>query len=180
MMQKGARCWVPGARAFDKASTWHPGPRTCQFRLVRSDHFRALERMYANAPINRFFRPTLVIEGLGATTVRMPVRSDMFHAAAALHGAAYFKMLDDAAFFAVQSLVDDAFVVTVSFQVYLLTPVTEGELVSTGKVVHQTKRLFLAESVLAVDGKTVARGTGSFMRSTMKLEDAMGYPSPPA
>jgi uncharacterized protein (TIGR00369 family) len=138
-------------------------------------HFRSLERMYASAPINRFFRPNLVIEGPGETTIRMPVRQDMFHSAGALHGAAYFKMLDDAAFFAVQSLVDDAFVVTVSFQVYLLTPVTDGELVSTGKVVHQTKRLFLAESVLTVDGKPVARGNGSFMRSTMTLEKSLGY-----
>ena len=131
--------------------------------------------MYANGPINRFFRPTLVVEAPGETTVRMDVRPDMFHSAGALHGAAYFKMLDDAAFFAVQSLVDDAFVVTVSFQVYLLTPVTQGELRSIGKVVHQTKRLFLAESTLEVDGKTVARGNGSFMRSTMRLQDAAGY-----
>lgn len=138
-------------------------------------HFRALERMYANGPINRFFRPVLVVEAAGSTSIRMTVRPDMFHSAGALHGAAYFKMLDDAAFFAVQSLVEDAFIVTVSFQVYLLSPVTEGELASTGKVVHQTKRLLLAESVLEVDGKIVARGNGSFMRSSMKLDDALGY-----
>ena len=133
--------------------------------------------MYANGPINRFFRPALVIETPGTTSIRMAVRPDMFHSAGALHGAAYFKMLDDAAFFAVQSLVEDAFVVTVSFQVYLLTPVTEGELVATGRVVHQTRRLFLADAVLEVDGNTVARGNGSFMRSSKKLSDAMGYAS---
>jgi uncharacterized protein (TIGR00369 family) len=158
---------------------YHRPPITYDFHPM-TVHFRALERMYANGPINRFFRPTLVIEAPGATTIRMAVRPDMFHSAGALHGAAYFKMLDDAAFFAVQSLVQDAFVVTVSFQVYLLTPVTEGELVATGKVVHQTKRLLLAESVLEVDGKTVARGNGSFMRSSMKLEDSLGYLSPRA
>jgi uncharacterized protein (TIGR00369 family) len=139
------------------------------------NHLRALERMYANGPINQFFRPTLVIETPGATSVRMSVRPDLFHSAGALHGAVYFKMLDDAAFFAVQSLVEDAFVVTVSFQLYLLSPVTDGELVATGKVVHATKRLFLAEAVLEVNGKTVARGNGSFMRSSKKLDDAMGY-----
>lgn len=130
--------------------------------------------MYAGAPINRFFRPTLHIEE-GRTEVRMAVGTDMHHAANAAHGAVYFKMLDDAAFFAVQSLVTDAFVLTVSFSVYLLAPVVDGEMVATGSVVHQSKRLFLAESVIQVSGQTVARGNGSFMRSALRLEERMGY-----
>lgn len=138
------------------------------------NHLRALERMYVNAPINQFFLPAIHIEP-AAAEIRMMVRPDMHHAAQAAHGAVYFKMLDDASFFSVQSLVTEAFVVTVSFQVYLLAPVTEGEMVSTGKVVHQTKRLFIAESVIEVAGETVARGSGSFMRSSAKLNESIGY-----
>lgn len=137
-------------------------------------HRRALERMYIGAPINQFFRPVIRIEE-GAAEIRMPIRPDMHHSARATHGAVYFKMLDDAAFFSVQSLVKEAFVVTVSFQVYLLAPAIEGEMVSTGKVVHQTKRLFVAESVIEVGGETVARGSGSFMRSSVKLDASIGY-----
>ncbi len=137
-------------------------------------HYRALERMYVNAPINQFFRPAIHI-GPATAEIRMMVRPDMHHAAQAAHGAVYFKMLDDASFFSVQSLVTDAFVLTVSFQVYLLAPVTDGEMVSTGKVVHQSKRLFIAESVIDVAGQTVARGSGSFMRSTVKLDASVGY-----
>jgi uncharacterized protein (TIGR00369 family) len=130
--------------------------------------------MYASAPINRFFQPTLHIEE-GRSTVRMAVRPDMHHAAHAAHGAAYFKMLDDAAFFAVQSLVTDVFVVTVSFSLYLLAPVVEGEMIASGNVVHQSKRLFIAESAIEVGGRIVARGNGSFMRSAGRLEEKIGY-----
>jgi uncharacterized protein (TIGR00369 family) len=137
-------------------------------------HWRALERMYVDAPVNQFFRPAIQIRE-GAAEIRMDVRRDMHHAARSAHGAVYFKMLDDAAFFSVQSLVPEAFVVTVSFQVYLLAPVADGEMISTGKVVHQTKRLFVAESVVEVAGETVARGSGSFMRSSVKLDPDIGY-----
>lgn len=137
-------------------------------------HYSALERMYVNGPINQYFKPSIHIEE-GTAEVRTTVRPDMHHAAHAAHGAVYFKLLDDAAFFAVQSLVNEAFVVTVSFTVYLVAPVVDGEMVATGRVVHQTKRLFLAESLIEVNGKQVARGHGSFMRSTVRLEPRIGY-----
>jgi uncharacterized protein (TIGR00369 family) len=138
------------------------------------DHFRALERMYVGAPINQFFRPSIHIED-GSAEVRMIVRPDMHHAAHAAHGAVYFKVLDDAAFFSVQSLVTETFVLTVSFSFYLLAPVVDGEMLASGRVVHQSKRLFIAESAIDVGGKIVARGSGSFMRSTVRLEEKIGY-----
>jgi uncharacterized protein (TIGR00369 family) len=139
-----------------------------------STHFAALEAMYVNGPINQYFRPLIHVEE-GAAEIRMAVRPDMHHAAHAAHGAVYFKMLDDASFFAVQSLVTDTFVLTVSFQVYLLAPVAEGEMVATGTVVHQTKRLFLAESVVHLAETVVARGNGTFMRSATRLDEQVGY-----
>jgi len=137
-------------------------------------HYRALERMYVNGPINEFFRPSIHIEA-GAAVIRMAVTPAMHHAAHAAHGAAYFKMLDDAAFFAVQSRVEDVFVLTASFTIYLVAPVAEGEMVANGRVVHESKRLFLAESTVQVDGRIVARGNGSFMRSSVRLNEQIGY-----
>ncbi|MEK7403233.1 MAG: PaaI family thioesterase [Gemmatimonadota bacterium] len=130
--------------------------------------------MYVSAPINQFFRPTIHIEE-GTAVVRMVVRPDMHHAAGAAHGAVYFKLLDDAAFFAVQSLVTDVFALTSTFQVHLLAPMVEGEATATGTVVHQSKRLFIADSVLEMGGNIVARGNGTFMRSAIKLEGVAGY-----
>jgi uncharacterized protein (TIGR00369 family) len=137
-------------------------------------HFDALEAMYANGPINQFFRPLIHIEE-GTAEIRMAVTPPMPHAAGAAHGAVYFKMLDDAAFFAVQSLVTEAFVLTASFQLYLLAPVSEGEMVATGRVVHRTKRQYLAESVVESAGQVVARGSGSFIRSAISLDERVGY-----
>jgi len=137
-------------------------------------HYETLERMYVNAPINGFFRPTIHIKE-GESEVRMTVRPDMHHAANATHGAVYFKMLDDAAFFAAQSLVTEQFVLTVSFTVYLLAPVMDGEMIATGRVVHRSKRLFVAESTIEVAGAVVARGNGTLMRSSVRLEESIGY-----
>ena len=140
-----------------------------------TSHFRSLQRMYEEGgAINRFFKPRIEITE-GKAVVRMDVRADMHHAAHAAHGAVYFKMLDDAAFFAVQSLVTDVFVLTLSFNVHLLAPVSEGEMVSRGTVVHQSKRLFVAESTIEVAGKIVARGNGTFMRSAVRLDSKVGY-----
>jgi uncharacterized protein (TIGR00369 family) len=130
--------------------------------------------MYVNAPINAFFRPTIHVDD-GTARVVQDVRADMHHSAHAAHGAVYFKMLDDAAFFATQSLVTDVFVLTVSFNVYLLAPVTVGEMTAVGKVVHRSKRLIIAESSIELGGKVVARGSGSFMRSATPLDGKVGY-----
>jgi uncharacterized protein (TIGR00369 family) len=144
-----------------------------------TSHFRSLEAMYHGAPINTFFGPRITVAE-GEAIVRMPVRADFHHAAHAAHGSVYFKMLDDAAFFAVQSLATDVFVLTVSFNVHLLAPVSEGEMVSRGAVVHQSKRLFVAESVIEVGDKVVARGNGTFMRSAVRLDPKVGYEPPTA
>jgi len=143
--------------------------------VANEDHFRKLERMYLSAPINAFFAPTMRI-GEGSAEVDVTVRRDFFHAAHAVHGALYFKMLDDAAFFAANSLVDDVFVLTVSFNLYLTRPITDGEMKAMGRVVHHSRRLILAEAEL-VDGQghQLGRGSGSFMPSKIRLSPQVGY-----
>jgi uncharacterized protein (TIGR00369 family) len=138
-------------------------------------HFRKLERMYHGAPVNRLYEPTIRIAS-GSAELDLPVKADFFHAAHALHGSVYFKALDDAAFFAVSSLVPDVFVLTASYNVYLTRPVTGGTLHASGRVVHQSRNLFLAEAEL-FDGekRLVARGSGSFMRSNIALTPQVGY-----
>jgi len=128
--------------------------------------------MYLGAPINRYFQPRIEI-GDGRAAVSIPIREEFFHAA---HGAIYFKALDDAAFFAANSLVEDTFVLTVSFNIHLTRPISSGEIRATAEVVHNSRRLLIAEAV-AVDseGREVARGTGMFMRSDTPLSPDLGY-----
>ena len=83
-------------------------------------HFRRLARMYRLAPVNGVERyDSRVKVGPSTAVVEAPVRPEYTHSAGGLHGSSYFKMLDDAAFFAAQSLNSDNFVVTTSFTTYI-------------------------------------------------------------
>lgn len=137
-------------------------------------HFRKLERMYLSAPINEFYSPSISISQ-GQASIETEVKSELFHAAGSLHGSVYFKLLDDAAFFAVNSLVRDVFILTVSFNIYLTRQVTQGVLVARGKVVSRSSNYYVADSVLAVGDKEVARGSGSFLRSKVALNGVKSY-----
>jgi uncharacterized protein (TIGR00369 family) len=139
------------------------------------DHYRKLERMYALAPINRFFEPVLHVTD-GRAELSMPVKPELFHAAHAIHGSVFFKALDDSAFFAANSQVTDVFVLTVSFNIYIVRPVSAGELRAVGTVAHRSRNLTVADSVAYdSEGRQVARGTGSFMRSQIALSSDIGY-----
>ena len=86
------------------------------------------------------------------------------------------KGLDDAAFFAVSSVVRDVFVLTASFTVYLTRPVTGGVLRAEGRVTSRSKNLYVAESVLYLEpDRQVARGSGTFMRSQLPLTEELKY-----
>jgi len=131
--------------------------------------------MYLSAPINRFYRPTIRISQ-GSAEISVEVRPDFYHAAEAVHGSVYFKMLDDASFFAANSLVESVFVLTASYNIYLLRPITEGVITSTGRVVSRSRRVFVAEATLTdQDGKELARGSGTFMKSDIQLAAEIGY-----
>ena len=139
------------------------------------EHFRKLENMYAGAPINQFFQPRLAIQQ-GRAELRIAIRPEFFHAAHATHGSVYFKAMDDAAFFAANSLVHDVFVLTTSFNLHLLRPISDGEMVATGLVVAETRSVILADAVLHdAEGRVLGRGTGTFMRSKIPLTEQIGY-----
>jgi uncharacterized protein (TIGR00369 family) len=140
-----------------------------------NEHCRRLERMYLAAPANEYFRPEIQIAE-GTAEVRLTVRPDFFHAASAVHGSVYFKLLDDATFFAASSLVDDVFVLTASFTIYFLRPISAGVMTARGTIVSRSTRLLIGEGVLVDgDGKEIARGSGTFMPSRVVLDERVGY-----
>jgi uncharacterized protein (TIGR00369 family) len=144
---------------------------------LSDEHYRRLERMYSSAAINTYYAPTLTVSHERAD-VRIAVRPDFFHAAHAIHGSVYFKALDDAAFFASQSIEASVFMLTVSFNIVLLRPVTEGAIIAQGRLVHASKQLIVAEAELTDErGKALARGNGTFMRSKTELDERVGYRS---
>lgn len=144
---------------------------------MTQEHFQKLERMYLATKVNTEIFDTITarIYNEGAE-IGLTVSDKYFHALDAIHGTVYFKLLDDAAFFAANSVVHDYFVLTSSFNINLIRPVTEGKLKAVGKLRSQTKNVYIAESTLYNEqGKVVAFGTGTFMRSRIALTPEIGY-----
>lgn len=145
---------------------------------IDKEHFRKLEQMYRSAPINKLYRPDIVV-GEGSAEISIQVSKEYFHAAHAMHGAIYFKMLDDASFFAVSSVVTDTFVLTTSFNLHFFRPVSSGKITSRGILHFSSSKLFVAEArLINEDGDEIAFGTGNFMKSRMPLSVEMGYDLP--
>ena len=143
--------------------------------MADTDHFRKLERMYHDSPCNDYYDPTLEIRE-GEATLTIPVDESMHHAAGGVHGATYFKALDDAAFFAVNSLVEDVFVLTANFSLYLTRPVAEGHVRAEGRIATRTGQQFIGESVVYdAEDTEIARGSGTFFRSDVELRPEIGY-----
>ncbi len=141
-------------------------------------HFRALERLYASAPINLLFKSSLEITGKGRSRIAFSVDEGTYHAAGAAHGTIYFKMLDDAAFYAANTLATDRFLLTTSFNLHFTKPVRTGEVVAEGRWISGRKRVFVAEARLVdAEGDEIGRGTGTFMRSRIPLSSLAGYSS---
>tara|TARA_A100001037_G_scaffold304463_1_gene341321 strand:+ start:7692 stop:8156 length:465 start_codon:yes stop_codon:yes gene_type:complete len=140
-------------------------------------HWRALERMYLGSPINTIYEPSISVRHESAE-ISILIQERFFHAAGAIHGSVTWKMLDDAAFFAVASVVDDVFVLTTSFTSYLTRPVSEGKLRSLGRIVNRNRSQIVAEAVaFDQDGREVGRGSGIFVRSKQSLAEIPLYGS---
>ncbi|GGZ05169.1 PaaI family thioesterase [Novosphingobium colocasiae] len=166
---------LPDEKSATGAVPSIPGPST----PGAARHWRALESLYASAPVNRLFRSHINIDGEGLACITFDVDETCFHAAGAAHGTIYFKMLDDAAFYAANTLVTDRFLLTTSFNLHFSQPIRGGRIVAEGRWVSGRRRVLVAESRLVdADGEEVGRGTGTFMRSHIALSGLPGYAAP--
>ena len=139
-------------------------------------HFRRLEALYRSAPINRQYRSELAIVGPGRSEIIFQVDEGSFHAANAAHGTIYFKMMDDAAFYAANSLISDRFLLTTAFNLHFTKPMRGGEAKAEGRWISGRRRVLIADAhIVGPDGEEAARGTGTFLRSHISLSSLAGY-----
>ena len=139
-------------------------------------HLRRLESLYDSAPVNRLFESRLTLANAGQSQIHFTVSASAFHAAGAAHGTLYFKMLDDAAFYAANSLVSDRFLLTTAFNLHFTRPMREGTMIAEGKWISGKRRVFVAEArIVDQAGEEFARGTGTFLRSHIALSGLDGY-----
>ena len=88
----------------------------------------------------------------------------------------YFKLLDDAAYFACQTEITDFFIVTTSFSVNLLRPITGGTVKAIGEMEFASKQMFSASSRLFDEkGRLVGTGQGQFLKSSLPINEVDGY-----
>jgi uncharacterized protein (TIGR00369 family) len=138
-------------------------------------HYRALEAMYQCAPVNAYYKPVMTITEAEAEII-IDIQPSMFHTAGATHGSVYFKMLDDAAFFAANSLEEEVFVLTTSFTTYITRPIASGKMIARGKVVNKNSSQWITEAVVYdEEGRELGRGNGIFVRSKIQLNNTRGY-----
>ena len=142
-----------------------------------TEHYRKLERMYLGAPLNQhIYTTTTASIGEGTAEIGLTVEPKYHHGLGAMHGSVYFKLLDDACFFSVASLVKDVFVLTTTFQIHFLRPVPSGKIKAVGKVRFASRELWKAEATLYNEqGKEVGFGSGDFVRSRAALTPEIGY-----
>ena len=140
-------------------------------------HYQKLERMYLQSNLNTMIFDTTTCKiSEGYSQVGLKISEKYFHALGAIHGSVYFKLLDDASFFAVNSIIDDVFVLTTSFNLNLIRPANQGLIKAIGKLKYKSRNLFVAESILYnEDGKEIAFGTGNYARSKILLSEDIGY-----
>lgn len=132
-------------------------------------HWRALEALYASAPVNRLFASQLEIVDEGRSRIAFTVDERHFHAAGAAHGTIYFKMLDDAAFYAANTLISDRFLLTTSFNLHFTRPMKTGRVIAEGRWVSGRRRVLVAEAHLVDEegeeiGAAPARSCGRTFR----------------
>jgi uncharacterized protein (TIGR00369 family) len=139
-------------------------------------HWRALEGLYASAPVNGLFKSSLEVIGEGHARIRFEIDTSLFHAAGAAHGTVFFKMLDDAAFYAANTMITDRFLLTSAFNLHLTKPLKAGTAIAEGRWIGGRRRVLVAESrLIDADGEEAARGTGTFVRSRIALSSLPGY-----
>ena len=142
-------------------------------------HLRALESLYRHAAINQLFRSSIEIPEQGLARIRFDIDETMFHAAGAAHGTVYFKMMDDAAFYACNAMVSDRFLLTTAFNLNFTKPLKAGPVTAEGRWVSGRRRVLVGEArLIDAEGEEAARGTGTFMRSHIPLAGLAGYSRP--
>src|SRR3546814_12948862 len=85
-------------------------------------------------------------------------------------------MMDDAAFYACDSLLTDRFLLTTAFNLNFTRPLKGGEVIAEGRWVSGRRRVFVGDArLIDAAGEEAARGTGTFMRSHIYLTSLDGY-----
>ena len=144
---------------------------------MTDEHYRRLETLFYSAPLNQgIFAGSKLTVSERQAVYELTIGRQYFHAAEAMHGAIYFKLLDDAAYFAAATLEPKYFILTKSYTIHFKRPVQEDLLRAEGQVISTDDREIIATSkILNSKGKVVAQGEGKFVKGPTLLSSLTGY-----
>jgi acyl-coenzyme A thioesterase PaaI-like protein len=138
-------------------------------------HFAHLQRIYEAAPCNNFYPDVQIRLEPGRCILTTPVLTEHFHSGGALHGAVFFKFLDDAAYFACATREPEYFLLTVSYNIKFLRAASFGGMWAEGKWMAERENALVGSSVLYDNNdRVLARGEGIFVRSNLPWDKALG------
>ena len=139
------------------------------------NHFDRLIKMYLKAPINMLYPGIDLNVKENEAVISLPAGKHYHHAGGSIHGSVYFRLLDDACYFAAMSKMKDYFILTKSFNIELKRPHVDGEIKAVGKMIKEEKGEFYCEGELFNEaGKVIAIGSGVFVRNLkLPLEDVL-------
>jgi uncharacterized protein (TIGR00369 family) len=125
---------------------------------------------YINHPMHKPLNMSVALKEKSAK-ITMSVHSSVLNFVGILHGSIYFKLMDDACFFAVIATNQSSFVVTSNMTVNYIKPVSEGMIITHASVITKRGRLYLCEShITNLEGSILAHATGSFIEPKTTYE----------
>lgn len=136
-----------------------------QNRKERQFHLERLERQYLAAPYIQYLDPGIsIVEG--ETDIVVPLRMELQDPSGRLRSSVCIEVMNDAATYAVYSLVGSGEVHTASFSVSLTGACPSGDLLARGCFVGMSGSRYLAESILVdSEGREIGRAEGAFVLS---------------
>ncbi len=132
--------------------------------------------MYGSAPIQKKFPGIdLKIKKLKAE-ITLPIDESYHHAGGSLHGAVYFRLLDDVCYFAAMSEETEYFYVTKTFSIQFYRPIQNGLMIARSEEIKFEGNEFTASGTIYNEkGEKLASGSGVFSKVSVKLDPKVGY-----
>ncbi len=144
-------------------------------KKLHEQHLEKLENLYLSDAANKEFDPGVkVFEG--EAEIHVPVREKISNIDGTIIGCICYKLMEDAAILAVNSIVNDVQVLASNFNIYLSNSIASRELTARARFMGNSGNQFLVETVVTdANRKEIARGSGAFVKSSLKLSQMTGY-----
>ena len=143
-----------------------------------TEHQKRLQRVYASAPIMRFYNTSYLGFTEEGTKLTLQIEPKYLQGEKTLHSSVSFRMLDDAAWFACAVAETTNFIITKSFTIELQQSVSEGKITAIGTVTSNDKNGLTAKSELYDENdQLIATGSGTFEVADRPWTEVFGYSS---